>query len=168
MYLAGQRVEEATMRTTTIATGKRPRSMRPRVVEPRDHANMLGALRERLLARRRAIMERVARTDTALGELDHSVPTEVEEEAQELNQARLVARLGQHGRAEIEAIDIAVTRMERGEYGSCEDCEEPIDVERLEVLPTARLCTTCAEAHERGARIRAQMADPAVSDDVEP
>ena len=123
-----------------------------------DHGTVLDELRQRLMARRRAIMDRVARTDDVLGQLDSEHPSEVEEEAQDLNQARLVARLGQHGRAEIEAIDTAITRMERGEYGSCEDCEEPIDVERLEVLPTARLCATCAEAHERSARIRAQMA----------
>jgi DnaK suppressor protein len=125
---------------------------------------LLDALRQRLLARRRAIIDRVARTDSALGDLEHAPPAEVEEEAQELNQARLVARLGQHGRAEIEAIDTALARMERGEYGSCEDCEEPIDVERLAVLPTARLCTTCAEAHERSARIRAQISDTDAGD----
>ena len=43
-----------------------------------------------------------------------------------------------------------------------------IDIERLEVLPTARLCTTCAEANERSARARAQMVDSDASDDVEP
>jgi RNA polymerase-binding protein DksA len=157
--LPDQHIEEATMRTSTFSPTKKLRSTPHQGPPPRDQASMLGSLRERLLARRRAIMERVARTDNALGELDHSVPSEVEEEAQELNQARLVARLGQHGRAEIEAIDSAIARMEHGDYGSCEECEEPIDVERLEVLPTARLCTTCAEASERNARVRAQMAD---------
>jgi RNA polymerase-binding protein DksA len=135
-----------------------------------DNGTVLDDLRQRLLARRRAIMDRVARADDVLGQLDSEHPAEVEEEAQELNQARLVARLGQHGRAEIEAIDSAITRMERGDYGSCEDCEEPIDVERLVVLPTARLCTTCAEANERSARIRAQMARGGAdeADDEEP
>jgi len=156
------------MRMSTFTSTKRSRPTPRRVAETRDPTSMLEVLRERLLARRRAIMDRVARTDSALDELDHSVPSEVEEEAQELNQARLVARLGQHGRAEIEAIDTAITRMERGDYGSCGDCEEPIDIERLEVLPTARLCTTCAEANERSARARAQMVDSDASDDVEP
>lgn len=135
-------------------------------IDPIDHATGLGELRQRLLGRRRAIMDRIARADDVLGQLDAEHPAEVEEEAQDLNQARLVARLGQHGRAELEAIDSAITRMERGDYGSCETCEEPIDVERLEVLPTARLCTTCAEAHERGARMRAHMGnDPDPDDD---
>ena len=46
-----------------------------------------------------------------------------------------------------------VRRAERGDYGRCETCGDPIEIERLEVLPTARLCTTCAEATERDAKM---------------
>jgi DnaK suppressor protein len=119
-----------------------------------DDHTVIDTLRQRLLERRSAIIGRVARTQDVPGEFDER-PAEVEEEAQELNQQRLLAQLGDRGRAEIHAIDVAISRMDRGDYGMCEDCEEPIDVERLEVLPTARLCTTCAEANERGARMRA-------------
>ena len=126
-----------------------------------EHATVIDGLRHRLLARRRAIIGRVARTQDELGQLDQSLPAEPEEEAQELNQARLVAQLGDRGRAEIDAIDTAITRMERGDYGVCEHCEEPIDVARLEALPTARWCTTCAEANERRAQLHAQIATPA-------
>ena len=121
-----------------------------------DDENVIDTLRQRLLARRSAIIGRVARTQGVPGEFDER-PAEVEEEAQELNQLRLLAQLGDRGRAELDAIDVAIERMDRGEYGSCEACEEPIDVARLEVLPTARLCTTCAEASERGARMRAAV-----------
>ena len=119
-----------------------------------DDDTTIDTLRQRLLARRNAIIGRVARTQDVPGEFDERL-SEVEEEAQELNQMRLLAQLGDRGRAEIDAIDIAIARMDRGEYGSCEACEEPIEIARLEVLPTARLCTTCAEANERGARMRA-------------
>ncbi len=121
-----------------------------------EHGTVIDTLRQRLLARRRAIVGRVARTDDLLDELEESTPAEIEEDAQELNQARIVAELGQRGRAELDAIDGAIALMERGDYGFCEECEEPIDVARLEVLPTARRCTTCAEAHERRLRQTAQ------------
>jgi RNA polymerase-binding transcription factor len=127
-----------------------------------EHGTVIDSLRQRLLDRRRAIVGRVARTDDLLGELDGSAPAEVEEEAQELNQARIVAELGQRGRAELDAIDVAIELMERGDYGFCEECEEPIDVARLEVLPTARRCTTCAEASERRARQTAQASRDSV------
>ena len=121
-----------------------------------DNDTTIDTLRQRLLARRSAIIGRVARTQDVPGEFDERL-SEVEEEAQELNQMRLLAQLGDRGRAEIDAIDVAIARMDRGEYGSCEACEEPIEIARLEVLPTARLCTTCAEANERGARMRAPV-----------
>ena len=122
-----------------------------------DHDTVIDSLRHRLLARRAAITGRVARTEDFLGQLDESQPSEVEEEAQELNQARLMAQLEERGRAEINAIDVAITRIERGDYGYCDTCEEPIDVARLEVLPTARQCTTCAETNERRARMTASV-----------
>ena len=122
------------------------------------------ALRQRLLARRSTIIGRVARTQDVPDEFEER-PAEAEEEAQDLNQARLVAQLGDRGRAELDAIDVAIERMERGEYGTCETCEEPIDVARLEVLPTARFCTTCAEAAERDARRRAQVLSSPLPDE---
>lgn len=132
-----------------------------------DHHTVIDTLRHRLLERRAAIIGRVARTEDLLGQLDESQPAEVEEEAQELNQARLMARLEERGRAEIDAIDVAITRVERGEYGYCETCEEPIEVARLEALPTARKCTTCAETNERRARQTAQLASSDVVEEEE-
>src|SRR5258705_10239249 len=76
-----------------------------------EHGTVIDSLRQRLLDRRRAIVGRVARTDDFRGELDGSTPAEVEEEAQELNQARIVDQLGQRGRAELDAIDVAIELM---------------------------------------------------------
>ena len=133
-----------------------------------NHEAVIDSLRHRLLARRASIIGRVARTEDLLGQLEENQPaTEVEEEAQELNQARLMAQLEERGRAEINAIDFAITRIERGEYGYCETCEEPIDVARLEVLPTARQCTTCAETNERRARLTAPVTTSDWDDDEE-
>ena len=133
-----------------------------------NHEAVIDSLRHRLLARRASIIGRVARTEDLLGQLDENQPpTEAEEEAQDLNQARLTAQLEERGRAEIDAIDVAITRIERGEYGYCETCEEPIDVARLEVLPTARQCTTCAETNERRARLTAPVTTNDWDDDEE-
>jgi RNA polymerase-binding transcription factor DksA len=46
-------------------------------------------------------------------------------------------------RAALREIDRALVRMEHGSYGVCEDCEKPIQLERLEVLPMSRFCTPC-------------------------
>lgn len=60
--------------------------------------------------------------------------------------------------AALAEIDAALRRLEDGSYGTCERCDEPILAERLEVLPTARLCTRCQYITESG---RARSARPA-------
>ena len=53
--------------------------------------------------------------------------------------------------AELDEIDQALSRIERGTYGLCTDCGEPIDPARLRALPTAARCFRCQERHERAA-----------------
>ncbi len=49
-------------------------------------------------------------------------------------------------------IDAALERIELGCYGSCEACQRPIPLERLEILPMAALCMPCQHAREPRAR----------------
>ncbi len=43
-------------------------------------------------------------------------------------------------------IDAAIGRLDDGTYGSCETCHRPIAPERLEAIPHARYCITCADS----------------------
>jgi RNA polymerase-binding transcription factor len=47
-------------------------------------------------------------------------------------------------------IDAALDRLERGSYGTCEQCRTAIPLERLEILPMSRLCMRCQHAAETG------------------
>jgi DnaK suppressor protein len=47
--------------------------------------------------------------------------------------------------AQIEELEEALDRVQAGTYGQCERCGQPIDPERLEILPTTTLCSACAE-----------------------
>ncbi len=40
----------------------------------------------------------------------------------------------------------AFERLEQGTYGKCERCGREIPFERLEALPTARLCVSCKQS----------------------
>ncbi|MEU7058109.1 TraR/DksA C4-type zinc finger protein [Streptomyces sp. NPDC046197] len=46
-------------------------------------------------------------------------------------------------------LDRALERWERGDYGQCTVCGEPIPSERLEVRPAATTCVRCASATSR-------------------
>src|SRR5512137_66192 len=55
----------------------------------------------------------------------------------------LLLLLGDREREKIRNIDEALLRLDEGEYGICEDCEEEIPLGRLKAMPFARLCVKC-------------------------
>jgi RNA polymerase-binding transcription factor DksA len=48
----------------------------------------------------------------------------------------------------------ALRRQAEGRYGICEECNQPIDPERLAVRPQATLCVSCQRRLEAGPRAR--------------
>ncbi len=44
------------------------------------------------------------------------------------------------------SVDQALKRLEEQIYGICADCDEDINIRRLEIDPTALRCIKCAEA----------------------
>ena len=108
------------------------------------------AIKQKLLERRAALLRTVAHVEDDLRWLGTNVETEVEEEGQEENIARLLARLDDRGKADIEAIDAALVRLAAGDYGRCEVCGGPIPQARLDAVPTATTCVSCAQRRERG------------------
>lgn len=49
-------------------------------------------------------------------------------------------------------IDRALRMTERGDYGLCERCGQPIDPARLKVMPTSTLCLKCKQELEQAER----------------
>ncbi len=41
-------------------------------------------------------------------------------------------------------VNDALAKLDAGTYGACEDCGSPIPATRLEAVPAARYCITCA------------------------
>lgn len=50
---------------------------------------------------------------------------------------------------ELRLIDAAMVRMGDGRYGRCEECELPIEIERLDATPFASRCFDCQSTYER-------------------
>jgi len=49
----------------------------------------------------------------------------------------------------IKKIEEALRKIEEGVFGECEECNEDIELRRLEARPTATLCIACKEDQER-------------------
>ena len=56
--------------------------------------------------------------------------------------------IGATGGAALEDIDEAIINIDKGNYGLCIECGEPIPRERLEAVPQAKLCITCKSNSE--------------------
>ena len=54
-----------------------------------------------------------------------------------------------HDAQELRAIQDALARLKRGEYGYCQRCGEDISPARLEAMPHATLCVKCQAQIER-------------------
>lgn len=50
---------------------------------------------------------------------------------------------------ELRAVEHALTRLKRGDYGVCQSCGRQIDPARLDALPYAVLCIDCQTRAER-------------------
>ena len=65
----------------------------------------------------------------------------------------LELRTRDRARKLIAKIDQALTRIDNGSYGYCEETDEPIGLKRLEARPIATLSIEAQERHERMERV---------------
>ena len=61
------------------------------------------------------------------------------------NEVHIHLRLKQTDAKILQAIDEALVRIDKGAFGLCRDCGEPIAEARLNAIPWTRVCITCKE-----------------------
>ena len=114
-------------------------------------------VREELLARRTRLQEEMARRESEQGVLEQvDTQAEMVDIAQSVELIERNTTLQDQESRELEAINLALSKMNQGGYGDCEDCDEPIPDKRLLAVPEATLCARCQSIRERErARVRA-------------
>lgn len=80
------------------------------------------------------------------------LPDETDLAASEISQ-NLAFKLRDRERMLLSKIDQALAKIDEGTFGVCEDCEEPIEVKRLEARPVSSLCIACKEREEHREKI---------------
>ncbi len=61
------------------------------------------------------------------------------------NEVHIQLKLKQTDAKILQAIEEALLRIDKGVFGVCRDCGEPIASARLEAIPWTRVCKTCKE-----------------------
>ena len=80
---------------------------------------------------------------------DSSKLSDPNDAATQEEEFRLELRTRDRERKLISKIDQALTRIDDGSYGYCEDTGEPIGIKRLEARPIATLSIEAQERHEK-------------------
>lgn len=105
-------------------------------------------------AARQRINEEIVAIKTELDDLgfpaDGNVAVSFDENfadaAQTTSELARAMSLAEGLRQRLNEAKAAIARIERGVYGKCERCGGPIGDERLEAVPTTRLCIVCKQA----------------------
>ncbi|MBW2646466.1 MAG: TraR/DksA C4-type zinc finger protein [Deltaproteobacteria bacterium] len=106
-------------------------------------------LKESLSKRREDIFSRVTALEGELHTLETMKEPELEEQAQDIKLAQVLALLDDNEKKQIEEIDWALRKIATGVYGACESCNKGISYKRLKAVPATRLCKRCAAIQEK-------------------
>ena len=66
------------------------------------------------------------------------------EQATEQENEEVQVQLKRDAQTELRAVNLALHKIEQGQYGECERCHNDIDEKRLAVLPYTQFCIHCA------------------------
>ena len=107
---------------------------------------VLATLKDVLLRKRGEILA----TSTGTRQLPASVDVnsrqgDLADQASGTNEVHIQLKLKQTDAKILQAIEEALYRMEKGTYGICRDCGDPIAVARLQAIPWTRVCITCKQ-----------------------
>jgi DnaK suppressor protein len=116
--------------------------------------------RSRLLARRSELLSEVAGRPE---ELLHVGALADDDKAPALHDQFVSLEMNRIMFSRLKLIDVALRRLDIGEYGICEHCDGSISPKRLRALPWARYCIKCEEQISTLVAVEAEIA-PAVAE----
>ena len=104
-----------------------------------------------LLDKREAELRAILRSSESpedASEADSHEVTDFKDMASEESLSVVDEAQANHAAEELEQVLTARQRLEDQRYGRCLDCDEAIDLRRLEAMPATPYCTACQAARE--------------------
>ncbi len=129
-----------------------PDDYRPAEGEPFMNDRQTEYFRRKLMTWKTELLDGSRETIEGLQDSARSVPDIADRASEETDRA-LELRTRDRQRKLVSKIDAALRRIERGEYGYCDDTGEPISLKRLDARPIATLSLEAQERHERRERV---------------
>jgi DnaK suppressor protein len=110
--------------------------------------NELNKLKKQLLAMKNDIYADVEQTLTDMNTQAGNIPDPNDRASVESDRS-FELRLRGRERKLMEKIEEALSRIDAGTYGVCDECGEDIAVKRLEARPVAKYCIDCKTKQEQ-------------------
>ncbi len=128
-----------------------PKGYKPSLKEEYMNPLQVEYFRQKLLAWKKELLEE---SNETLGHLkeENWNESDITDRATVETDAALELRTRDRYRKLLNKIDAALKRIEKNEYGFCEETGEPIGLKRLEARPIATLSIAAQEQHEREER----------------
>ncbi len=127
-------------------------SYRPTDDEPFMNERQREYFRRKLLDWKEEILREARETIVALQSENENHPDLADRASSETDRA-IELRARDRQRKLIAKIDAALSRIDDGTYGYCEETGDPISLRRLEARPIATLSLEAQERHERNERV---------------
>jgi DnaK suppressor protein len=125
---------------------------RPSESEPFMNERQRDYFRRKLLAWKEEIL-REARETLAVLQTENENHPDIADRASSETDRSIELRARDRQRKLISKIDAAISRIDDGTYGYCEETGEPISLKRLDARPIATLSIEAQERHERRERV---------------
>jgi len=127
-------------------------SYRPSEDEEFMNERQIEYFRQKLMNWKEEILRESRETLSHLQNATENLPDDVDRAWSATDRA-LELRARDRQRKLISKIDAALSRIEDGTYGYCEETGEPISLRRLEARPIATLSLEAQERHERNEKV---------------
>jgi len=141
---------KAVPKASPVAKAKPPARRVPKPASIAARRKERAHVRELLLKKRQDLMRAYAISKgDSQAELDNGTEDYVDYAVNSYAREFLLS-LTEMDRKHLLLVEDALNRIDRGEYGYCQQCGEDINLKRLEVQPWARYCVRCQELEEKG------------------
>ena len=104
-------------------------------------------LKKRLQTERELLIDKLNGNDLSVDDSETPDPVDLAVRNYSKNVSLAVS---ENDSRQLTEIDQALLRLDDDEYGTCQNCEKPINPKRLQAIPWARYCLDCQELVEKG------------------
>jgi DnaK suppressor protein len=105
------------------------------------------SIKKSLLAERAGLFAKLNGNDLSVDNAETPDPVDLAVQNYSKN---VMLAVSENESRQLQMVDEALQRIEDDEYGTCQNCHNPILPKRLQAIPWARYCLNCQELVEKG------------------